>query len=233
MVVVVAMGATCLFAKLWLVILVWLAYCVGVGVTAADAAVNMDPNQYYHCYMDTWDITQNKTFFYDPLNGFSQRKCGRIVKPSDSKCGATTDWNTSWPYPDDYCLPYGATPRTHDMHLYCGRKYTYHALNYPFCMAFSCANVSDSELDLAIQSTYIPYFLQDTESRGFHCSISLSPRTNGWWWQRYGWKWMLLPVTVVSLGTLLCWYRWRRAKLVRNVDGEGVIVCEVAPTIDN
>jgi hypothetical protein len=239
-VVVVVMGATCLFAKAWLIFLIGLMYYMGVGVTAADATMKMD--SFYQCYIDTYEICQNKTFqssVYPYLLGPNRRKCGRIAKPSDSKCGAWTDytnWTGSGNAFDYGCLLSGGTFRAHDMHLYCGHDFTYHDLNYPFCMAASCANVSDIELDRVILSVYFPFYLQDSQSHGFHCAISASPRTKGWWWRHYGWKWMILPLSLVSLGALLCWYRRQRAHVACNassdsniVDGE--IVNEAAPTI--
>jgi hypothetical protein len=50
--VVVVMGATCLFAKVWLFFLIGLVYYMGVGVTTADATMKVD--SFYQCYIDTY-----------------------------------------------------------------------------------------------------------------------------------------------------------------------------------
>jgi hypothetical protein len=178
------MGSPRLFNVWWTV---W--YCMGavgnvqvVGAAAADASVFYNQK----CHLDKFRLVHNETvqsdLFYPYIRG-DTKKCGRVAKLSDSKCGSTTDY-TNWTdgenYVTDACSRVGGTFYARYMHLYCGRDDTYHDLNFPFCMAATCANGSDRELGLVIQSVYFPVILRRSRNQGFHCAISASPRTKGW-----------------------------------------------------
>jgi hypothetical protein len=189
------------------VLSVFLAGWLGLSLVAAVEGVSSSAQQ--TCFHDTLQLVNNETLQ-------SRRKIlwGCPVQRG-SEC--TGDYNSTVKRPmvEEAFVPMceqenGGIFVRRDHHLYCGPQWTFHELNFPYCVAGSCATMSDGQLDQVIKGAYYPYIWQNASDRGFNCSISRKPRPRGWrWWL------LLIAVAVVSVPVLGYMY-WRRTRVPKD-----------------